>query len=429
MNKIAFGIASCSFAVAAYAAPELQDYTVEQNADRMVIVSFTLTEKAILTMDVLTNGVSIGTENYQSFRDAMSNVDEFPANKAIAAGPHVFTWRPVREWPGHALANGEFSVEVKAWSFDAPPDYMVIDYDVKSNATFYATAADIPGGIKTAADPGNITGEEGEMLSNDVYRLSKIILRKIPAAGVKWRMGSPETEAYRTPEETQHYVTLTNDYYVAIYPLTRAQCKRFFNTSDANADLSNIYPKSNQSYTGARGAIASYCWPENGHDVAPSSGFEYMRARTGLQFDFLTEAEWEYACRAGTDDSWNGLTEDEVCWHALDTKAANNYPGLKKPNAWGLYDMHGMVNEWVLDQFGEYPDDAVLAPVGVTTNPNLRVLRGGVINWNYNGSWTSKVSTRSAFRHKFDPTKGRTTAPNPFGVRVSCPAVLPAWMR
>jgi len=420
---------ACASIVAsiAFAAPEIQDFTVEQNADRMLIATFSLTEKAVLTMDITTNGVSIGAENYQTVRDAMSNADEFPANRIVAAGAHVFTWRPTKEWPGHVFKNGELEVSVKAWSLDAPPDYMVVDYNVKSNALFYAKAEDIPGGIKTA-DPSD--ADAVAKLTNDVYRLTKIILRKIPAAGVKWRMGSPTDETYRQADETPHYVTLTNDYYVAIYPLTSAQCKRFFNTQDASSALVSVYPKANQTYTGARGAIASYCWPENGHDVSPTSGFGYMRARTGLRFDFLTEAEWEYACRAGSGDPWDGLTEDEVCWHAFATDAANHYPGLKKPNAWGLYDMHGMANEWVLDQYGDYPDSAVLAPEGVTTNPNLRVMRGGVINLKYNGSYTSKVSTRSAFRHKYDPTQGKaSTAPNPAGVRVSCPAALPGWMR
>ena len=428
MKRI-FTLAASLAALAAIAMPEVQGLTVSQNNNRMVSISFTLTEKAIVTMDILTNGVSIGAENYQTVRDALSNVDEFPANKAVAAGPHVFTWRPTKEWPGYHFDNNALSVKVQAWSFDNPPDYMVIDYNVRSNATFYATAADIPGGIKTAADPTNITDEERKILTNDVYRLSKLILRKIPAAGVKWRMGSPETETYRQTDETQHYVTLTNDYYVAIYPFTLGQCKRFFNTGDDNKYLWSVMPKANQAYSNARGAISSYSWPENGYDVSPSSGFGYMRGRTGFRFDFLTEAEWEYACRAGTDDSWNGMTEDEICWHNLSANAANYYPGLKKPNAWGLYDMHGMVNEWVLDQYGDYPAEAVLAPVGVTTNANLRVLRGGVINIKYNNSWTSVVSTRSAFRHKYDPTKGQSTAPNPFGVRVSCPASLPDWMR
>ena len=91
--------------------------------------------------------------------------------------------------------------------------------------------------------------------------------------------------------------------------------------------------------------------------------------------------------------------------------------------------MHGLVAEWVLDQYGEYLGEPVVAPQGVTTNANLRVTRGGPINRRYNGSYVSSVSTRSAYRHQFDPTKGATTAPNGFGVRVSCPAVLPDWLR
>ncbi|MBQ6248470.1 MAG: hypothetical protein IJK04_16495, partial [Kiritimatiellae bacterium] len=289
MKKIAFVIASCAFALVAGAAPELADYTVEQNADRMVIVSFILTEKAILTMDVFTNGVSIGAENYQTFRDAMTNVDEFPANKAVAAGPHVFTWRPTKEWPGYHFANGEFSVAVKAWSFDAPPDYMVIDGSSVSNTpSFYAKADDIPGGIKTA-DPDD--ADAVSALSSDPYRTTRLVLRKIPAAGVKWAMGSPENEAYRQSNETQHYVTLTNDYYVSIYPMTFTQCRLFMNRQDNDS----VHPKHNMAYTTLRGSYNTegYCWPGNGHAVTSASALGYMRRRTGFEFDLLTEAEWE----------------------------------------------------------------------------------------------------------------------------------------
>jgi formylglycine-generating enzyme required for sulfatase activity len=405
---------------AAAAVPEVRNLSVAQTKDRVVNISFELTHKAIVTMDITTNGVSIGAENYQTLREPLSPKDEFPANKVMDAGEHAWMWRPSKEWPGHNFMNGEFKVTVQAWSFDAPPPYMIVDYTIKSNITFYAAAEDIPGGIK------EVDTEENP-LSNDVYRLSKIILRKIPAAGVKWRMGSPESETYRRDDETPHYVTLTNDYYVAIYPLTFAQCKRFFQTADDNKVYTWITPKNNQSYTGSRGEIESYCYPNDGHAVKPTSGFGYMRARTGLRFDFLTEAEWEYACRAGTEDEWNGKTEDEVCWHGLTSAAASNPVGTKLPNAWGLYDMHGLVNEWVLDQYGEYPEAPVVSPVGVDTNPNKRVLRGGVINLRDSGGrYLSAISTRSAFRHSFDPTQKQTTAPNPFGVRVSCPASLPS---
>lgn len=127
-----------------------------------------------------------------------------------------------------------------------------------------------------------------------------------------------------------------------------------------------------------------------------------------------------------------GYKEDEVAWHELASKTKNSayHPvGLKIPNAWGLYDTHGLSMEWVLDQYGPYPTENVVAPVGVTTNTNLRVLRGGVKNLTYNSSYTSVVSTRAAFRTSFDPTKTNTSAPNYFGIRIGCPAKLPDWMR
>ena len=249
MKKKAALISLAAFASAsAFAMPEVEDLDVSQSKDRVVTISFNLTERAIVTMDIATNGVSIGAENYQTLREPLSPKDQFPANRIMDAGEHVWMWRPSKEWPGFNFSNNEFKVTVQAWSFDAPPDYMVIDYNVRSNAMFYAKAEDIPGGIKTVSDPNNIDEETLAILKSDEYRLTKIILRKIPAAGVKWRMGSPEDEDYRRDDETLHYVTLTNDYYVAIYPLTFAQCKRFFSTSDDNKVLTWISPKNNQSY-------------------------------------------------------------------------------------------------------------------------------------------------------------------------------------
>ena len=426
MKRLA-SIFAAACALSASATPAIQNYSVEQIwGEKVLKVSFTLTEKAILTVDVLTNGVSIGATNYSTMRDPLESGNEFPANKIVAAGEHVWMWRPTLEWPERKMASEYFQVELKAWSFDDPPDYMIVTYNVKSNAYFYARAEDIPGGIKTA-DPSD--ADAVAALSSDPYRTSKIILRKIPAAGVKWRMGSPSTETYRQANEVPHYVTLTNDFYVTIYPLTFTQYNNFM---DGQNDPS-IRPKYNISYTTLRGAIASRCWPDNGYEVTSGSGLGKMRAKMGLRLDLLTEAEWEYACRAGSEAPWNGYTENEVAWHENATKTANAvyHPvGLKKPNAWGLYDMHGMANEWVLDQYGPYPTEDVIAPVGVTTNANMRILRGGMQNKQHtNGKWISAISTRSAYRMSFDPTKTQTSAPNYFGARVGCPAKLPDWMR
>lgn len=426
----------CALTVSA--TPEIENFSAEQIwGENILKVSFTLTEKAILTVDILTNGVSIGSTNYSTMRDPLESGNEFPANKIVAAGEHVWLWRPTMEWPAHKLESGYFQVEVKTWSFDNPPDYMIIDYNVKSNAYFYARAEDIPGGIKTA-DPDD--ADAVAALSSDPYRTTKVILRKIPAAGVKWRMGSPDDEPYRVANEIPHYVTLTNDYYVSIYPITWTQSKNFF----GSADDPSPRPKYNMKYTTLRGSYntAGYCWPDDGYAVTSGSYLGKLRSTTGLRFDLLTEAEWEYACRAGTEGRWNhdGTTPDAVAWtgYSKGSNGHNHTVGLKQPNRWGLYDMHGLVQEWVLDQYGPYITnsvitEAVVAPVGVTTNITKRVLRGGpkAHRPNSSASYSNspKYSTRSAYRANDTGSNSEDGNSNGYGARIGCPAKLPDWMR
>ena len=436
MKRLA-AIFAAVYALSASATPAIENYSVEQIwGEKVLKVSFTLTEKAILTVDILTNGVSIGSTNYSTMRDPLESGNEFPANKIVAAGEHVWLWRPTLEWPGQKMASEYFQVELKAWSFDDPPDYMILDYSVISNTPhFYARVEDIPGGIKTA-DPND--SEAVAALANDPYRTTKLVLRKIPAAGVKWRMGSPSGESYRLANEIPHYVMLTNDFYVSIYPITFTQCINFMGSQDSKS----VSPKYNEKYTNARGSYntAGYCWPDNGYAVTSGSHLGYMRKRTGFRFDLLTEAEWEYACRAGTEGRWNhdGTTPDEVAWTAYTGGAKSNKVGLKKPNKWGLYDMHGLVQEWVLDQYGAYTTnavitEAVIAPVGATNNVANRVLRGGPKAYRPNSSASygnsPKYTTRSAYRTTDSGSNSNDGNTNGYGLRVGCPAVLPDWMR
>ncbi len=416
-------LASC----AAYASmPEVENLQVTQDPKTHIVdVSFTLSAKAVVTLDVLTNGVTVGVDKYSSFYDTANPKSGFPAGRVVAAGSHLWQWRPSRRLPPMELSGGQVSVQVRAWSLDAPPDYIVLDYATRSNATFYVSAADLPdGGIKAPSNPTN--AEEIAALVSDVYRTTKIVLRKIPAAGVKWRMGSPTSESSRNTDETPHYVTLTNDYYVSIYPMTERQ---FSNFVQSYSGYGMLLPKSWDKYTAYRGDFSTgqYCWPENGHDVSPSSYFGILRGKTGFRFDFLTEAEWEYACRAGTTGSWcdGSSNPSNVAWSSSSFSGSVNAKevGLKKPNAWGLYDMHGNVYEWVLDQYGPYGSASVIAPVGATNNVTKRVARGGTCRRPYG-------STRSAARYNYDGTKfSDTVYGSSWGVRISCPAALPDWMR
>ena len=418
MKASTFAVAALAVAQSALAAPEITSLSVTQNSSKVVTIDFTLSEKAILTMDFTTNGVSIGAENYRGVHDAQSDSMEYPANKVVSAGRHVFMWRSSREWPGYVFNNGEFAVNLKAWRLDSPPDYMVVDLATKSNRWFYASAADLPdGGIKTA-DPDD--PEAVADLTNDVYRTTKLVMRRIPAAGNKWRMGSPTTETqWRSGTEVLHYVTLTEDYYIGIYPLTKWQAVAY----GAVANTPDTIPVNNLSYEFFRGTptVSDYNWPDNGHEVSPSSAIGKLRAYTGVAFDFPTEAQWEYACRAGTSGAFNDgtinySTEPNALGWGFENSGKTIMPvGLLKPNAWGLYDMHGNVWEWCLDQFQTHPSTPQVDPEGATTNMPKRVVKGGTCT-------SSLVVGRSAARLGPSSSAGYETSYSGFmGIRLCCP--------
>ena len=141
-----------------------------------------------------------------------------------------------------------------------------------------------------------------------------------------------------------------------------------------------------------------------------------IQARTGLNFDLPTEAQWEYACRAGMTSNYNngGSNESDLAqlgryWdnggsgYSQSCTIANGTAkvGAYQLNAWGLYDMHGNVWEWCLDWFGELSGD-VTDPVG-SSSGSCRVARGG--GWgNYATYCTSSYRSdgNPAYKYKYD---------------------------
>jgi formylglycine-generating enzyme required for sulfatase activity len=216
-------------------------------------------------------------------------------------------------------------------------------------------------------------------------------------------MGSPTDEASRDPGELLHEVSLTRPFYIQTTEVTLKQWralmgKRFFGRRRGKANM----------------PVVRVSW----HDCR-----EFIEKLNGLNqgtYRLPTEAEWEYACRAGstTAFTWgqtidctkalygNNSHEDGACLdYAKSRGFQHNRPAPVKsfqPNAWGLYDMHGNVWEWCQDWYGPYPSARVVDPTGPASGTE-KIRRGG--SWFKYGH-----SCRSANRaHGHPPTRYRTT--------------------
>ena len=194
----------------------------------------------------------------------------------------------------------------------------------------------------------------------------------IPAG--KFVMGSPESEKDRSVDETQHEVTLTKPYYMGKYAVTQEQ-------------WDSVMGDNRSSTNGAKSPV-DVSWD------CCQKFIEKLNAKTSGGYRLPTEAEWEYACRAGTTTAFSvgdSLTDIDANIDVNSRKAVGSY----NPNAFGLYDMHGNAWEWCEDWYDWYTEGAVTDPKGPATG-NHRVLRGGICDSHGNLG-------RSASRFREDP--------------------------
>ncbi len=215
-------------------------------------------------------------------------------------------------------------------------------------------------------------------------RTTRLVLRRIRPG--MFAMGSSVDEDWRRGDETQHAVRITKDYFIGVYELTQRQYALIMGEEPACHFRGNVLPVDSLSYEDIRGGAKGASWPADGA-VDRESLIGRLRAKTDFVFDLPTEAEWEYACRAGTETAFNvgrptgTVTLDELLddlgWYHENSGRRTRPVGQKKPNAWGLYDMHGNVWEWCLDWYVDNLDtETVTDPVGAPSG-DFRVERGG----------------------------------------------------
>ena len=200
-----------------------------------------------------------------------------------------------------------------------------------------------------------------------------------------FEMGSPTTEAGRGGEEILHPVILTEGFHLGKNEVTQSQWERVMGSNPSRHKGADR-PVERVSWTG----VTAFC------EKLTALEREAGRLPAGMAYQLPTEAQWEYACRAGTTTAYafgDSLTSGQanISGGPRGTTEVGKYPA----NGWGFHDMHGNVWEWCADWYGDYPAGAVRDPVG-PADGSFRVLRGG--SWFY-----SAYSTRSAHRFRDGP--------------------------
>jgi formylglycine-generating enzyme required for sulfatase activity len=220
-----------------------------------------------------------------------------------------------------------------------------------------------------------------------------------------FQMGSPIEEEGADDDEAQHQVTISKDYYLGVTEVTQGQYEKVMGTNPSRFQKQVIRKSDSSMYP-----VEKVLWEDAVEFCKKLSDLPEEKV-AGRVYRLPTDAEWEYACRAGSNTAYSfgegSKSLGDYAWFGGNSNNQTHPVGEKKANAWGLYDMHGNVWEWCTDWYGKYPKGAVSDPVGPREG-SYRVLRGG-------GWGTAAANCRSADRCMFLPSRRFSI----FGFRVA----------
>lgn len=356
------------------ATPTITGVTAQQRYpwNGKVDISYTVTgdiaaeakQKAVLTSLKVTAQDKVASKTYTATK--------LSGDTALTAGTHKFVWDMNAEGLTFKSSNVVFNVACET----TPATYCVIDLSAGANATSYP--------VTYLAEPPS------GGFNVDAYKTSKLVLKRIEAG--TFIMGDDQNDE-------SHRVTLTKPFFCGLFEVTQRQYELVAGANPCSATSygkGNTYPVHYVSYDMIRGTSNGASWPSSSA-VDSSSFMGKLRTRTGLDFDLPTEAQWEYACRAGTTTtySYGNSANENYMWYSSNSNSKSHPVGSKNANPWGLYDMHGNVWEWCLDWF-EKTLTFGMDPKGASSGSD-RVRRSG-------SCYNAAPSCTSEYRSIYSPS-------------------------
>ena len=282
------------------------------------------------------------------------------------------------------------------------------------------------------------SGEDKQEKDKTITNSIGMKLARIPAG--KFQMGSPAAEDEREDKELRHEVEISKSFYVGVYEVTQGQWKAVMGKNPSHFSKSGGGKESVKQFAEKdleQFPVERVSWDDVQRFLAALNG-KAEEKKAGRKYRLPTEAEWEYCCRAGTDTPFHygkSLSSKEANFNgAFPYGRAGKGPYLRKtakvgsykPNAWGLYDMHGNVSEWCSDFYD--PDYYKKSPRANPPGPDKGVMPTGYKNRNTpgkgqfyrvirGGSWVDEArACRSAYRFRAMPHEGYQIV----GLRVAC---------
>ncbi|MFA7172270.1 MAG: SUMF1/EgtB/PvdO family nonheme iron enzyme [Kiritimatiellia bacterium] len=310
-----------------------------------------------------------------------------------------------------------------------PPLYMIVDLTKTAGAEgqiTYVYEADLASGVYGTVETNPVAGVNSIVwtgVTNDIYKTDKLVFRRInpgsfKTGGCGYRFSGSNWLLPGAYPAT-NTITLSQPYYIGIFLLTQSQAVKMGGGNVSRNKMDPKLPTEYRTYDALRGAVMdnpSINWPATGYQISAGSQMKKYRDALGFDVDIPTDAQWEYACRAGTTTLWSdgiSRTFDTIlatvgtvaigqavtdfnnavvaygCFSNSRTGDLTDIVGLFKPNAWGLYDMHGNVCEWCLDWAPVGRMSGTLS--GVEYDTSLQMFRVDAADYAGCASGTSRI--------------------------------------